>query len=400
MDKLQKIVRKLKSALLFQLKGRNMRNLDFLAVSGSNGKTTTVHLLAHILSAKSPDIGVISSIGSFMGGKIINNIPVEKLDTGMLYDILELMYKSKITLVILEVTPSLISTGVISHLRFEATVLTNIITEGDPSSDPATAAYAEQWFLPLVSTREHGVAILNGDERNIAWVNHRAEKLPQKLYAAWCRLDQLRNVQIGFSGSQFELESVRFETKLVGRQNLLNVLLATRYALQVMPLTEIAAQVHTFAPLAGRMQVLQEQPFRVIVDACSRVAEMQPMLHSLASLKSEQNRIIVVAGTDSQENARLGYYLAADANIVILAPLNPGNNDLAKINSSIAAAGEPKSAVVVERFTSAEEYMMVDKQNLAQKIERVLQNQDKPVISTYYPHILMGPRQLSILLLR
>ncbi|MCA9379277.1 hypothetical protein KC640_02515, partial [Candidatus Dojkabacteria bacterium] len=69
------------------------------------------------------------------------------------------------------------------------------------------------------------------------------------------------------------------------------------------------------------------------------------------------------------------------AQVIILAPVNPGANDLSKINANLAAAGEPKGAVLVERFTSTEEYVMVDKQNLMEKIERVMQNRDKPVIT-------------------
>lgn len=223
------------------------RELKLIAITGTNGKTTTAFMLDAIFSAAFCRCGVIGTVCCKTPKRILDS-EVREGATGMttpepevLYRALEAMRRDGAEYVFIEVTSHALSLGRVEPLYFEAAIFTNLTAEHLDFHRTM-----ENYFLAKASLLEKcRVAFINLDdgyaERYRAYARATGGRARILLYSALGKSEadyKALNVRsLGCDGSSYRLSSknaVReIRTRLPGGFNVDNTLAAASVALEL-----------------------------------------------------------------------------------------------------------------------------------------------------------------------
>lgn len=115
------------SVLANILYGFPSRRMRVLAITGTNGKTSTAFFVASILRAGARKVGMLTTVRFVIDKKeIANKLNMTTVNPFLLQRYLRKMYRAGCTDVVLEVTSHAIAQHRIWGIRFDAVALTNI----------------------------------------------------------------------------------------------------------------------------------------------------------------------------------------------------------------------------------------------------------------------------------
>ncbi len=356
-----------------------------IAVTGSAGKTTTAHLLHHILSYGGKNTGLISTSGIWANGKqldpdfVVNVASEQELNTALVE-----LSKQGMDLIIVEAPAGLIAQKRFFGMTFDSLILTNI-GGGDFARDFVNEEeYAQTIFSLLHQVTEEGMAVLNADDDSSEWIAINAERIKQNIYAAWSSKQQAEDLEITLTGTRFKYSGGFFETKTISQLYLENTLQAIMLASKYVGLDSVDAALNSYRGLAGREQILKMQPTTILVDYAYQPIVIDMLLSDIRSSIPKTSRIITILGAAGQRGdsrKQVGIPAVKYSDIVMLAPQDPRGEDVVTINTRIAELTESYGGVLVERFIDMQEYETIPKDNLNEKINRVMLNSDVPIIS-------------------
>lgn len=320
------MIRRLKN--LFHLLGAILANiiygfpsksLKIIGVTGTDGKTTTVHLIYHILKSAGMKADLISTVSA-------PGLHTTTPDPWMLQKLLRQMADRGIKYVILESTSHGLDQHRLWGIEFYIGVITNITHEHlDYHRTYENYLKAKAKLLENVK-----FAVLNKDDASYA-------KLKMMLSG------NSRLVTYGIkNGADFTPESFKFTTLLLGEYNKHNCLaaIAATSALEIPP-EEIRQAVASFKGVIGRMEEIDEgQNFRVIIDFAHTPNALENVLKTLQRLKTKDQRLIAIFGCaglrDIKKRPMMGKIAAKLADIAILTAEDPRTEDVNKIVGQIA----------------------------------------------------------------
>jgi UDP-N-acetylmuramoyl-tripeptide--D-alanyl-D-alanine ligase len=258
---------------------RKKLRASVVAITGSNGKTTTKDMVAHILSASGPVIKAERSFNNFVG------LPLTIFSATARTDFL-----------VAEMGTS--GKGEIARLADIASpdvaVITNISqTHLEGLKDIEGVASAKAELLDGLSPE--GLAIVNGDD---VWCGKIVGRSPARVitFGLSSEVDvTATDVTVTAGGIQFALSGVRFSLPLLGRFNVYNALAAVAVARRFGIALEVAKErLKTFRAQPMRMQVVKLGPITLINDAYNaNPKSMQMALEVLEEFPTRGRRIFV-----------------------------------------------------------------------------------------------------------
>jgi UDP-N-acetylmuramoyl-L-alanyl-D-glutamate--2,6-diaminopimelate ligase len=288
------------------------RGLGMIGVTGTDGKTTTTHLIAHILNANGLRAGYLSSVEFGVGGAAeLNATHMTTLEANEVQRYLAQIRDVGGRHAVVEASSIGLDLHRVDQCEFDAGVFTNLSPDHLDYHENM-AAYRDAkaiLFRMLNETGDKGfgkAAVLNADDE--ASEHFRGvTTAPVTTYG----LDRPADVtardirQDGF-GTRFKVrmfgEDVDARVGLLGEYNVANCLAAIAAA--VSRGAEFAAAVHaleTFPGVPGRMELIDEgQPFRVVVDIASTEQAMRNVLRMLRPITA--GRLIVVFGAAGERD--------------------------------------------------------------------------------------------------
>ena len=299
--------------------------LTVIGVTGTDGKTTTTTLIYEILKAAGLKVSMITSVCAVVAGKTY--------DTGFhvtnprgfeVQKYLRQALSHGDTHVVLEVTSHGLSQHRVDFVRFAVGVLTNV-THEHLDWHKTFGAYMKTKLSLLSRAR---VAVLNRDE---AEVYNKAGGLFRKK----------RVITYGIRrDAHVSPKTHPFKTTLVGTFNRYNCLaaIAATEALGV-PFRSAQKAISVFRGVKGRMEVVVEKPFRVIVDFAHTPNAIEQALKTvrLASKK----RLIHVFGSaalrDRTKRPFMGKASARYADLIVLTEEDYRTEDVNTIIEEIAS---------------------------------------------------------------
>jgi UDP-N-acetylmuramoyl-tripeptide--D-alanyl-D-alanine ligase len=291
-------------------------DLTIVGITGSFGKTSTKHILAEILEQKYQVLATPASYNTPMGICIVINEQLEDhhqilvLEMGARYegDIRELC----------EIAPpdiAVVTSVGRAHLETLGTL-------------EDVARVKEELIRHM---KPGGTAVLNADDRRVRAMASAATNAVWQVSREGKSVEiQGRNLTYTTRGSTFEVEdetgaTTVFETQLLGRHNMLNILLATAVGrITGLRLRQIAHAVRRVEPIDHRLQLRREGNITVIDDAFNaNPVGARNAVEILGSFDSGR-RIIVTPGMielgDQQaaENRKLGNQIGQHADLAVL----------------------------------------------------------------------------------
>ena len=343
--------------------GQPSQALRMIGVTGTNGKTSTVQLLAQALSNAGYRAATIGTLGSGIHGAL-KTADRTTPDAISVHALLADFRDEGASHVAMEVSSHALQQGRVNGVQFDIAVFTNLTRDHldyHASMQEYAAAKAKLFHWPNLST-----AVINIDDefgrallRNLSST---VQVLSFGIEAENCDL-KAKNIQQSSSGLTFDLitpwGSGVVHTSLLGRFNVANLLgVAGCLGTLGFDFSQIKAAIAKMEPVPGRMNRLGGEvglPL-VVIDYAHTPDALEQVLSSLR-LHSGQGRLICVFGCGGERDNGKRPEMAAIAerlsNIAIVTDDNPRHEDGDKIVEQILAGFRYPQRVIIERDRKA-----------------------------------------------
>lgn len=374
-----------KSLISALANGNPSTKLKVIGVAGTRGKTITAHMLHHILKQGGINAGYISTLGystDLQSNK--KDTYANVMDSIELNKILAQMLKDGVTHAVVEVNSSGIRTKNFEGISFDSGILTNIFYDR-PDDYENWEVYAKTKVDFLSKIRDGGLVVFNNHNADISnWILSEAGKIKNSIYSYWVDFNKLGAIRHSVNHSAFEFEGQPFIVPAIGTANIFNAAQAAKLAQAYLPVSTITNALASYQSVRGRMEVIQKQPFTVVVDYAYTPDMLEDALMYLHLIKPYNSKIITVLGASGDRHKQRRQIAASAAKysgMVVLAAEDPRSERTADINTELHLRAQANRAVLVERIGSQDEYSWVNKNNLRTKIDRVLGNKDVPFVA-------------------
>jgi len=329
------------------LYGRPSKQLFCLGVTGTDGKTTTSYLLHHLLSPSHPT-GLLSTAGVRIGDEALT-LPghFTTPEAPEVQGLLARCVAAGCTHAVIESSSHGFAQRRLDEVDYDVGVWTNLSPE-HLDFHGTFEAYRDAKAELMQRAR---VGVLNADDPEYGYFAARAARgvsYGLGAGATWRALDVHEGPGMLSWTLAWRGEHFRATLPMVGRYNVLNALAAIAAASEAgVPLGALLERLATFPGVPGRMQVVQGEPFAVVVD----FAHTPPALaKALAALRPQvRGRLIVVVGAagerDPGKRAPLGEAAVRGADVVLFTEEDSRSEDVALILGAMAAGAEGAGGV-------------------------------------------------------
>lgn len=337
-----------------QAYGHPSRKLALLAVTGTDGKTTSCYLLYNILRHAGKKVALLSGVQHIIGDEIFEaDLTTEKPD--YLQHFFHLCVQQGIQYVVMEVAAQAFTFKRIIGLLFDGAVFTNLAHEHGESYSNLDGYFAAKLAI-LQQTKPDAPLVINIDSE---WGLKARQHCTQAITSGFgVGADyQVTLLQAGATRQLLELKVgeqwVQLTTPLIGEYNAKNIAGAAGLAHQLgAPEQAIIEGVATFAGASGRLERYQlANGALAIVDYAHTAQAYQAVL---PVLKKHARKLFVVfgaaGGKDKAKRPMMGKLAVAYADMVVLTMDNPRQEDPTVIIQEIMAdmTSYEKASVVKE----------------------------------------------------
>ena len=318
--------------------GNPAKRLKLIGITGTNGKTSTAHLIHAIFKASGQRTALIGTVGhqytNAQGEEATLPAALTTPDAFALHALFKQFTEDNVASVTMETSSQGLALQRLAGLTFDTAVFTNF-TQDHLDYHQTMEAYLKAKLMLFEQLHEEGVAILNGDSpvaKRIADAlrNSRAQLAPTT-YGLSQKAD-LHAEAIHFSHHRLTFTAVTPEgripvqLRLLGEYNLYNALAAIavglRYDCPISAIQEgLAATV-----VPGRFELIDRgQDFAVIVDYAHTPDGLENVL-TAAKRVAERNLICVFGcggDRDSGKRPKMGNISAQIADYSVITSDNP-----------------------------------------------------------------------------
>jgi UDP-N-acetylmuramoyl-L-alanyl-D-glutamate--2,6-diaminopimelate ligase len=320
------------------------RQLRLAGVTGTNGKTTTVGILRHLLDEPAARAASIGTIGVLVGSAGIQLAGGSGLTTPgpiELQRLFRALRDDGVTRLAMEVSSHALHQHRVDGVEFDVVVFTNL-TRDHLDYHGTMAEYFAAKARLLDYLRPNGAAVVNLDDSAWAALAGGARRVTFSERNA--RADvHASNVRFGSRGSEWTLtvagESRDVKLPLVGDFNVTNALgaVAAAWALG-MPADRIAAALSTVPQVPGRLEIIGESP-AVLRDYAHTPDALERAIDAVRPFT--RGRLICLFGCggdrDRGKRPEMGRIAATRADVAIVTSDNPRTEDPERILDDIEA---------------------------------------------------------------
>ncbi len=336
------------------------RELTMVGVTGTNGKTTTVGLLRHLLHRDDQPAASIGTLGVLLGsqgepmpggGGLTTPGPVE------LQRLLRQLRHRGVRRVAMEVSSHSLDQRRVEGIAFAAAVFTNLTRDHLDYHGTMEDYRAAKLRLVGLLARD-GVALFNADEA--AWRDVTGAPRAWK-FGTDARADvTARDVVYHAHGCRFVLVSpsgaAPVALPLIGDFNVANALGAAAAVLALgQPMGEVVERLATAPQVPGRLERVHEAP-TVLRDYAHTPDALERALRAVRpfaqSAQGDEGRVIVVFGCggdrDRGKRPEMGRIAEQLADVAIVTSDNPRTEDPERILDDIEAGMQRENRVRCE----------------------------------------------------
>ena len=324
--------------------------LALLGVTGTNGKTTTTHLIEHLAAAAGQPAALFGTLQNRWPGHSVTASHTTAFADQLQAQLAQAV-EAGARLAAMEVSSHALEQGRVAGCRFAGAVFTNL-TQDHLDYHETMEAYFEAKALLFTEPLLGGGAVVNVDD---PWGRILAERLAQAGRPCWrsslehpgaeLRITDLAMTAAGVRGTLITPRgSGPFCSPLVGRFNLMNLLQAVGLLVQQeMPVGQVLAGLESFRGVPGRMERVPSPEGlggpAVLVDYAHTPDGLE---NALAACRPfTEGRLICVFGCggdrDRTKRPQMGAIAARLADRVVVTSDNPRTEDPQQILEDVVA---------------------------------------------------------------
>jgi UDP-N-acetylmuramoyl-L-alanyl-D-glutamate--2,6-diaminopimelate ligase len=317
--------------------GRPSHRLRLIGVTGTNGKTTTTHLIKSILEAGGETVGLIGTIEYRIGGEVIpaTHTTPESLELNRL---LARMVERGCTAAVMEVSSHSLALSRVEGLEFRAGVFTNL-TQDHLDFHGTMEAYFGAKKLLFDDLPADASAVINADDSRGEEMVHdtRARRLSYGILTP--ANFRAQDVELSIAGTRFVIthDGMRtlVESQLTGRFNVSNLLAAYSTGVALgLPEEQIVRGISALKAVRGRFeQIASPAGWTAIVDYAHTPDALENCLRTIHEVMPGQGagKIITVFGCGGNRDAGkrpvMGRIASELSDVVVVTSDNPRRED-------------------------------------------------------------------------
>lgn len=325
-------------------------NLTVIGVTGTHGKTTTVNLIAHLLTQAGFKVGMMSSLRFQIGDRIwANDGGRSTMGRFGFQQMLREMVRAECQFVVCEVTSHAVTQSRLWGVNVDIAVLTNIAQEHLEyhSTMDAYVAAKKAFFdslngLPRKPNMSK-VLIFNEDDKYFSTFNTAIadRTITYGITRGTCTAG---TIDVKADRTNFELklpnQSEKVTLKLPGLVNVYNALAAAAVGMILkINLATMKQAFESMEPLPGRFERIDlGQPYTVIVDYSFTHTTLEQMCQFLKPLT--KGKLIIVfggcGGRPFDHIELLGTVAEKYADLILLTDDDPRDHDKWEILAAVA----------------------------------------------------------------
>ena len=337
------------------------RKLKVIGVTGTNGKTTTVQMIAKILEEAGKKVAAASTINFKIGEREwVNDTKFTTLSSFRLQRHLREAVKAGCEYAVVEVTSHALDQNRVWGVDFGVAVITNVTREHlDYHETIKEYAKAKEKLFEMVSKNQEGVSVVNlnmefaesflnypvKEKYGYRLITHNVERIThnKELHVLRSTFHEIiaENIKLGIHNTQYTILNTPFTLNIPGEFNVENALAATCVGLsQNIPLEKISEELAKIKGIPGRMERIENNKgIEIIVDYAVTPDSLEKLYEYIRKLKKESSRIIAVFGAcgerDRGKRPIMGKIVAKAADFVIMTNEDPYGEDPQRIIDEI-----------------------------------------------------------------
>lgn len=334
-----------------------------IGVTGTDGKTTTAHMIYHLLSTEGKNVSLISTIAAIINGKQHDTgFHVTTPDSFTIQKYLSLAKKAGSEYVVIEVTSHAIDQNRVFGIPFAVSVLTNIT----PEHLDYHKTYENYLHTKFKLLHRAKTAVLNRDDTSYSYHSEIEKERSKTQYVTY-----------GFSEkSEVNLITAPFVKKLQGEYNWSNGLAAVSVGkLLGLSMHEMNVSFSSFTFPTGRLETVYDKDFKVVIDFAHTAGGIEALLKNFA-IKEKNGRLIHVFGSAGQRDVikrpEMGKVSSRYADIIVLTAEDPRTEAVSDISAQIKDGIHSKNDHPVVITIDSREDAIVSAIEMAEKGDVVL----------------------------
>lgn len=318
--------------------GHPSSSITVIGVTGTNGKSSIVQLLADIFShagRRSEIVGTLKGARTTPDATDLQRLLARARDQGC-------------DMVAVEVSSHALDQGRVNGTRFASAIFTNLGRDHLDYHLTIEAYFEAKAHLFTGGFTEQ--AIVNVDDPHGRLL---LERIPESVAVEIYSLDQAADLHYDGPTSLFRWGQHQIVLPLAGAHNVSNALGAATAAVAAgIPTEQVAAALEKSSPVRGRFELVSgSQPFHVAIDYAHTPDAMESAL-TAARQVAGSNRVLVVFGCGGDRDARkrpeMGRVAERGADVAIVTSDNPRSEEPGAIITEVVAGFAAPAAAVVE----------------------------------------------------
>lgn len=337
-----------------------------LGVTGTNGKTTTTHLIEHVMNSAGLPTGLIGTLGArWPGMSQYQNIKHTTPQSADLHRILAMMVESGATHAAMEVSSHALAQKRVAGCHFAVACLTNVTQDHlDYHQTMENYWQSKRKLFEMLndSIHENKAIVVNiDDELSAEFIKAAGPSVRVLTYGFGPSADmRAESVSFTFDGVDLKLASpfgqLELSAGLAGRFNVYNIMAALLVCLsEGVGRQEAVDALTSFAGVSGRFETVRsgaENEPLCIVDYAHTPDGLKNVLDAARALVPPCGRLIAVFGCggdrDSSKRPQMGAIAEQAADLVVVTSDNPRSEEPQQIIANILAGMRRVNKVHVE----------------------------------------------------
>lgn len=323
-----------------------IKDLKLIAITGTNGKTTSCYLISQLLNKSGIKCGYIGTIGFYINDKIrnLNNTTPDILD---MYEMLLECKEKGCEYVVLEASSHSLEQNRLKGLLFDYAVFTNLTMDHlDYHKTMEKYAKSKQKLFSML--KENGKAIVNVDSEYKEYFTVKDKTLTYGINDSDYKIS---DINIKKESTSFKINNEEFKTKLIGKFNIYNMTICVI----IMKLLNLYNIIYDLEPPKGRMEKIKYNDNLIIIDYAHTPDAVENVLKTVKQLNYDNIYTIIGCGGNRDKSKRkiMGELSTKLSNYVIFTSDNPRNEEPINILNDITSSLQNNNYEIIENRESA-----------------------------------------------